>query len=266
MTRSTMRSLTTIAACLAVGIVATIGTVALLAQSRRSESRDETVTGIIRDFVRNDHDDIDGFRLDSDVYVHFPPHIGGEVTASFDVDDRVTVDGHDDTLPQGEHVFKATRIAGKDRTIYVEPPDAPSRPRHQGPTDEPRMNAEGTVRELTANRHGDMDGFVLEDGTLVKFPPHQSRALQEFVSVGDRVSVAGRRHETPAGDIHLHADLITLASTGKTLERDESHHHRRPPRSGKIRQQDEGPGPEGHEEILRELREIRQLLESRFKR
>jgi len=35
------------------------------------------------------------------------------------------------------------------------------------------MSANGTIKEFVANRHGDVDGFLLSDGTEVKLPPHQ---------------------------------------------------------------------------------------------
>jgi hypothetical protein len=82
------------------------------------------------------------------------------------------------------------------------------------------MNASGVVEKFATNRHGDVDGLLLADGTEVKMPPHQGRELQALVKEGDKVQIEGRKHVTPHGDVHLHADRITAVATGSSIERD----------------------------------------------
>jgi len=51
----------------------------------------------------------------------------------------------------------------------------------------------GTVRFFTLTPRGDVDGFVLADGTEVHLPPHLSAQLEAAVKVGDAVTVRGLR-------------------------------------------------------------------------
>lgn len=214
----------------------------------------ETVAGRVKTFVKNDHDDIDGITLENGSSIHFPPHMSDAVTKLVQVGDLIEVHGHDKTLKHGEKVFEAERI-GKDReSVEIKPPrpprGGPRGPKGPRESEEP-MTVTATVREFHSNRHGDVDGLILSDGTEVKVPPHQGADLQEVAKVGSEVRVEGRRHQTPHGDIHLHADRVKAVASGRTFERDEPHHgHHEPP----------------HVEILRELREIRRILETMQKK
>lgn len=126
------------------------------------------------------------------------------------------------------------------------------------------MKATGIVEELAKNKHGDIDGLLLKDGIVVKFPPHQGEELEALVKPGDEVRVAGRRHETPDGEIHLHADKITLTATGRSLERDEPAAPP-PPRTNKPGRHGPKDAVPPHEQILAELRSLRKLIESQRK-
>ena len=51
----------------------------------------------------------------------------------------------------------------------------------------------GTVRFFTLTPRGDVDGFILADGTQVHVPPHLSTQLVAAVRLGDAVTVRGLR-------------------------------------------------------------------------
>ncbi len=51
----------------------------------------------------------------------------------------------------------------------------------------------GTVRFFTLTPRGDVDGFLLADGTQVHVPPHLSTQLVAAVRLGDAVTVRGLR-------------------------------------------------------------------------
>jgi hypothetical protein len=53
--------------------------------------------------------------------------------------------------------------------------------------------ATGTVSRFVINPEGDVDGFLLSDGSLVHFPPHMSSQLVSVVHSGDPVRIAGFR-------------------------------------------------------------------------
>jgi hypothetical protein len=55
--------------------------------------------------------------------------------------------------------------------------------------------AKGTVSRFVINPEGDVDGFLLGDGSLVHFPPHMSSQLVSAVHPGDSVRIAGFRDD-----------------------------------------------------------------------
>lgn len=93
------------------------------------------------------------------------------------------------------------------------------------------------------------------------------------VQLGSEVVVDGRRHETPKGDVHLHADRILTGDYVLAIDRPEPKKHDGPPphaqkgRKGhqqgheKDEEEDCDHGKPPHVQIVNELRKIRELLE-----
>ncbi len=242
-----------------------------------AESREpgptEDLEATVLKLLRNDREDVDGIALEGGKEVHFPPHVWADLESLIKVGEKVKVKGRTEVRPRGEKVFVATQICSGDKTVEIKPP-SPS-PRHEQDREQ-AMQAEGKVRQYAKNPHGDVDGLILEDGTEVKLPPHQSQELTALVKKGDAVKVEGNRHVTPRGEIHLHATTITAVDSGKTLQRDKDHgppppHHGGPkggPKGGPHRHE-QGPPPHEarvQEEILRELKAIHHLLEKQAAR
>ena len=261
--RRMWRRPTLIAGILAVGMAIAIGGFMgggdLLAQVTKQLTEDVSIMkkrATVTELLKNDHDDVDGLKLDNGERVHFPPHMGEQITAIAKVGDLVEMEGRPEVTPKGERVFEISQITSGNETVRIVHP----RPKY-GPKakhDEQPMSAAGKVTEYASNPHGDVDGLILSDGCIVKFPPHQSGELQELVQVGDEVKIDGRRHVTPHGEVHLDAHVIR--ANGQSIERDGPKHSPKPPkhaaRAG-------GPEEPTNAEILSELREIRKLLSER---
>ncbi len=71
----------------------------------------------------------------------------------------------------------------------------------------------GTLSRLTINPEGEVDGFVLTDGTLVRLPPHLGAQLTALARPGERVTVAGERR---FGD-DIRARVVRNDGTGASL-------------------------------------------------
>lgn len=237
---------------------------------------EETVTGRVKSVLRNDHDDVDGLSLEDGREIHFPPHMGETVTKLASVGDDLKITGNQVTRPRGEVVFEASLIEKGEVSLKIERPRPPRgpKPHHKhGPANGPHgrehetaMNATGVVEEFVTNRHGDVDGLLLADGTEVKLPPHQGEELQSLVKKGEQVKVEGRRHVTPHGDVHLHADRITSVATGASIERDGPGGPQSPRGVRPEAQPAPGPTAKQFEEILSEVRELRRLVEAQQKK
>jgi len=75
----------------------------------------------------------------------------------------------------------------------------------------------GQVQRYLLNPDGEVDGLLLVDGTVVKFPPHLSAVLTGAVTPGATVSVVGFPGAgTPYGRA-VHASSITNTATAQTV-------------------------------------------------
>jgi hypothetical protein len=72
----------------------------------------------------------------------------------------------------------------------------------------------GIVQRFTLTPRGELDGFLLTDGTEVHLPPHLSDQLATAVRPGDPVSIRGYR--SPAGPLIV-AMTVTDTSTNQTV-------------------------------------------------
>ena len=226
--------------------------------ARLFQREPSTEQGEVKALLKNDHDDVDGLLLTSGLRIHFPPHMGERITDVVDIGDAVEVEGHSEVTPKGEKVFEITRLMRGNKTVRIEPPQP--KPGPKGPREGQPMNAADTVTDYAKNPHGEIDGLILKAGTVVKFPPHQARELKGLVAIGDKVTIEGRRHVTPEGDIHLHADQI--AANGKSIKREEPKLGPKGPEHGPGEFR---PGGPTNAELMRELKAIRQLLEKQVK-
>ena len=77
----------------------------------------------------------------------------------------------------------------------------------------PWASVSGTVAGWKANHHGDTDGFYLEDGSEVGFPPHRAAEVQTIIEEGANVEAFGAwRGE------RFHAYTITDQASGTQVE------------------------------------------------
>jgi hypothetical protein len=94
----------------------------------------------------------------------------------------------------------------------------------QGKAQAPRFGeaktAQGRVQSLTTAPMGEVDGAVLDDGTVIHWPPHLADRFTAVASKGDRIRVAGRMETGPAGDTHLEVQTATNLRTNTSAEND----------------------------------------------
>ena len=108
--------------------------------------------------------------------------------------------------------------------------------------------ATGTVERLTTAPKGEVDGAVLNDGTVLHWPPHTEDHFTAVVRKGGRVRATGELKEKKHGTV-LEVDTVTDVASGESRSREDApDHHHRP------------GGPHGQERRLRALEEKVALL------
>jgi hypothetical protein len=72
------------------------------------------------------------------------------------------------------------------------------------------------VRDFTTAPRGEIDGLILDNGTIVHWPPHRQDEFKGIVNKGDRVLVVGRMETAPRGETHLETAALKNLDTGAT--------------------------------------------------
>jgi len=118
---------------------------------------------------------------------------------------------------------------------------------------------EGKIKKLLYNHHEDVDGWQLQDGTLVHFPPHIGKQLGEWIEVGDDVSLDGECHTNRNGDEVLFPTYIESQGWSLTFDQKKPHDRKDP---GDKRSPERRMQPVSNKDIMLELKKIRRLIEA----
>jgi hypothetical protein len=93
-------------------------------------------------------------------------------------------------------------------------PPPPPPPQAADPYQQPTANSlQGTVAQYLINPRGDVDGLLLTDNTIVRFPPHLGPQLVQTVQPQAAVKVDG--YSASAGTIQ--ATTITNTTSGRSI-------------------------------------------------
>jgi hypothetical protein len=90
---------------------------------------------------------------------------------------------------------------------------------------------EGSVAQYLLNPDGYVDGLLLSNNTIIRFPPHLGQVLTQTVSLQDVVRVDGF-FESP-GILHA-SSIIDLQSQRSVVDTPPSSRYPRPPRAGSV--------------------------------
>src|SRR5262249_41497765 len=105
-------------------------------------------------------------------------------------------------------------VLGGMPASWAQPAPPPPPPQASG---QPTPTASGTVHQYLLTPHGEVEGLLLTDGTIVRFPPHLSVALTSTVKPDDAVAVAGFVVAATAEERAVKALTITNTATGHTV-------------------------------------------------
>jgi hypothetical protein len=178
--------------------------------------------------------EIDGAVLDNGTVIHWPPHLADRFSAIVNPGDRVEAVGRIETGPAGDthlEVQTVTNLRTNDSRENDALPPGPG-PRRRVPTlpaglrggNEPTatasQTAQGKVQRMTRAPMGEIDGAVLDDGTVIRWPPHLADRFSAIIARGDRIKVSGWMETGPAGDTHFEVLTATNLRTNASASND----------------------------------------------
>lgn len=157
------------------------------------------INGTVDRFLVNPHGEVDGLLLAGGLEVHVPPHLDVELRAAVQPGAAIGVFG---VRPHGVEMIAAVAIeAGLGRLIVDnEPPkkergsdDAGGTAGHKlkAKAAHSPMDAEGIVQRVLHGPKGEARGALLEDGRIIRMPPHDARKRGALMQSGSYLAARG---------------------------------------------------------------------------
>jgi hypothetical protein len=157
------------------------------------------LTGRVQRWLVNPNGEVDGLLLADGTQVAFPPHLSASAQRLLQPGDGVRVTGW--RAPDAQVVRASSLTAtASGRSLSDTPPAAdvrPPAPREPGALT--AMSGSGRIARQLRTDRGDVNGVILEDGLIVRFPPHVGIAQAALLQPGATVAAKGWGSRGPQG-------------------------------------------------------------------
>jgi hypothetical protein len=156
------------------------------------------ITGTVDQFLVNKHGEADGFLLTDGEEVHVPPHLSARLLRKVRPGSEVKVRG---VTPRGVQMVAAVAIDTPKGRILDEGPDAREDDAAFEKAKHSPMTAQGVVKRSIHGPKGETRGAVLEDGRIIRLPPHAAERFSDLLVRGANIVVAGDGATTSFGTV-----------------------------------------------------------------
>ena len=167
------------------------------------------LTGRIKTLLMNPNGDIDGLLLTDETQVNFPPHLSEALLQIARIGDTISVQGFRGYGAAALHATVITNTSSGKRMI--DQPPAPDRPPPPPPA-LTAITASGHVGQLLHGDMGEVNGALLDDGTIVRFPPPFGVQLQNVLQPDVQLTATGYGTQNGYGRA---LEATTLAINGQ---------------------------------------------------
>lgn len=154
-------------------------------------NNNQACSGIVDLYVLNPHGEIDGLILSDGTQVKFPPHMSADLAREVKPKDCVQIQGSRESGCVVTAFIIRNTNTGRE-VVESRPSQFPTPlpPELRG-VDLKAMNAEGRIKRSLLAPRGEPEGVVLEDGTILRLPPHLGAAYASILAVGQSVKASG---------------------------------------------------------------------------
>lgn len=159
----------------------------------------ETLNGTVKQYLMNPDGDVDGLLLFNGPQVNFPPHMSADLTSAVKPKDSVSAQGQ----YENAYVFRAFTIANIGTGKYVSesfpPRGRPPLPPEMRAANRKPLQADGKIVAVLFAPRGEPSGAVLDDGSILRMPPHLGVQLSNLLQIGQAISARGYGTENEFG-------------------------------------------------------------------
>jgi|GEM_PF-6817249 len=247
-----------------------------------------TVEGKVNRLTTAPRGEIDGAILDDGSVLHWPPHLQDRFSKVSVEGDRVRATGRSESGPAGDVHFEVETVTNVRSNTSSTNPDFDQAPlprpergprRHRREPPPPRRplpdrieandqaettTVEGRVKRMVTAPRGEIDGALLEDGTVLHWPPHLEDSFVTIVKPGEKIITTGRTETGPAGDSHFEVQVARNQRTNTQFENPdfaEGPGPRSPRRPDVRRSEPVNPPRPAENDRLRRLQELERQIE-----
>ncbi len=144
------------------------------------------IQGKVAEYSLTLRGDVDGLILADGTEVHLPPHLGTQLVYAVKPGDAVTVRGlRARAIPMVQAMSVQNDATGT--TVTDTGTGGPPGPRGA----QQELTATGHVKAQLHGLRGDLNGALLEDGTIIRLPPPEAQRLAAVLAPGATVTVEG---------------------------------------------------------------------------
>jgi hypothetical protein len=159
-------------------------------------SRLPAIQGKVGQYSLTPRGDVDGLILTDGTEVHMPPHLGTQLVFAVRPGDTVTIRGlRARAIPMMQALSIRNDATGN--VVTDGEADGPA-----GPRGAPKiLVAEGHIKAQLHGPQGELNGVLLEDGTIVRLPRPEASRLTAALAPGAPLSVQGEGYAGPLGRV-----------------------------------------------------------------
>jgi hypothetical protein len=148
----------------------------------------EQIAGTVSMYLLNPRGEMDGLLLTDGTQVKFPPHMSADLTSWVKPNEQITAQGVREVSP----VFTAFTITNANgQSLNEARPVRPPPPGDLRNVNLAPMEAGGKIRVVLHAPRGEVEGAVLEDGTIVRIALHMSAQYSTLFQPGATISARG---------------------------------------------------------------------------
>jgi hypothetical protein len=171
-----------------------------------------TTTGTVRHFTLVPNGELDGLILDDGTEVHVPPHLSSQLAAAVRLGDSIRVRGFRAWFAPVIRAASITDVATGGMVIDFGPPPRGFDPPGLRVAAMQRISADGRLEMWLHGPAGNVNGALLADGTILRFPPPLADQLEGYLVPGQRMRVGGWGTATAYGTVVAVQTFGTIAA------------------------------------------------------
>src|SRR5947208_3012378 len=137
--------------------------------------------GTVKQYTLTPRGDVDGLILTDGTEVKLPPHLTGQIVFAVRPGDTVSIRGLRARAIPLIDATSITNVATGKGVVDNGPPDRAGY----------EQAFSGRIASTLHGKRGEVNGALLEDGTVLRLPPPEAERLESWLRSGQTVSVRG---------------------------------------------------------------------------